>query len=61
MKFCVVLCNFINPINNIEARLLVLVQFTSILCMYSMCVNDLLFMIIITRSISDVTTPNIEY
>ena len=50
MKFCVMLCNLLIRLINCSppevtvSRLLV--QFNVILCMYSMCMNDLLFMII---------------
>ena len=56
MEFCVMLCNLLTRLINCSlrevtvSRLLVLVQFNVILCMYSMCMNDLLFMIIITRN-----------
>ena len=54
MKCCVVLCNLLIRLINCSppevtmSRLLV--QFNVILCMYSMYMNDLLFMIIITRA-----------
>jgi hypothetical protein len=56
MKFCVMLCNLLIRLINCSppevtvSRLLV--QFNVILCMYSMCMNDLLFMIIITLATS---------
>ena len=51
MKFCVMLCNLLIRLINCSPPAVtvsrLLVQFNVILCMYSMCMNDLLFMITI--------------